>query len=81
MANIDTNSWKRPAVFDWIQANGNVEFEEMHRTLNCGIGLVIIVDESNQQKAIDLLTAAGETVSVIGQIEASEQSEPSVKLV
>lgn len=81
MANIDTNSWKRPAVFDWIQANGNVEFEEMHRTLNCGIGLVIVIDESNQQQAIDLLTAAGETVSVIGKIEASEQSEPSVKLV
>lgn len=80
-ANIDTNSWKRPAVFDWIQANGNVEFEEMHRTLNCGIGLVIVIDEANQQQAIDLLTAAGETVSVIGKIEASEQSEPSVKLV
>ncbi len=81
MANIDTNSWKRPAVFDWIQANGNVEFEEMHRTLNCGIGLVIVVDESNQQQAIDLLTACGETVSVIGKIEASDQAEPSVKLV
>ncbi len=81
MANIDTNSWKRPAVFDWIQANGNVEFEEMHRTLNCGIGLVIVVDETNQQQAIELLTAAGETVSVIGKIESSEQSEPSVKLV
>ncbi|WP_019556135.1 phosphoribosylformylglycinamidine cyclo-ligase [Thiomicrorhabdus arctica] len=81
MANIDTNSWKRPAVFDWIQANGNVEFEEMHRTLNCGIGLVIVIDEKNQKHAIDLLTAAGETVSVIGKIEASEQSEPSVKLV
>lgn len=81
MANIDTNSWKRPAVFDWIQANGNVEFEEMHRTLNCGIGLVIVIDQANQQQAIELLTAAGETVSVIGKIEASEQSEPSVKLV
>lgn len=81
MANIDTNSWHRPAVFDWLQAHGNVEFEEMHRTLNCGIGLVIVVDEANKQKAIDCLTATGETVSVIGQIEASEQTEPTVKLV
>jgi len=81
MANINTNSWNRPAVFDWIQANGNVEFEEMHRTLNCGIGLVIVVDEADQQTAIDALTAAGETVSVIGQIEASDQKDPSVKLV
>ncbi|HHT00264.1 MAG TPA: phosphoribosylformylglycinamidine cyclo-ligase [Thiomicrospira sp.] len=80
-ANIDTNSWNRPAVFDWIQANGNVEFEEMHRTLNCGIGLVIVVDAAEQDKAIEILTNAGETVSVIGQIESSEQAEPTVKLV
>jgi len=80
-ANIDTNSWNRPAVFDWIQANGNVEYEEMHRTLNCGIGLVIVVDASEQDKAIEILTNAGETVSVIGQIEASDQAEPTVKLV
>ncbi|GAB6069963.1 phosphoribosylformylglycinamidine cyclo-ligase [Thiomicrorhabdus hydrogeniphila] len=80
-ANINTNSWKRPAVFDWIQANGNVEFEEMHRTLNCGIGLVIVVDAAEQDKAIEILSNAGETVSVIGQIEASDQSEPTVKLV
>lgn len=81
MANIDTNSWNRPAVFDWIQANGNVEFEEMHRTLNCGIGLVIVVDATDQEKAINVLTQAGETVSVIGQIEASENEKPTVKLV
>ena len=81
MANIDTNSWNRPAVFDWIQANGNVEYEEMHRTLNCGIGLVIVVDASEQDKAIEILTNAGETVSVIGQIESSDQAEPKVKLV
>ena len=79
-AKIDTNSWKRPAVFDWIQENGNVEYEEMHRTLNCGIGLVLVIDQADQQKTIDLLTAAGETVSVIGKIESSEQSEPTVSL-
>lgn len=81
MANINTNSWDRPAVFDWIQANGNVTYEEMHRTLNCGIGMVIVVDEADQAKATELLSAAGETVSVIGKIEASDQAEPTVKLV
>ncbi len=80
-ASINTNSWQRPAVFDWIQAAGNVEYEEMHRTLNCGIGLVIVIDKTDQQKAIELLTASGETVSVIGQIEDSEHTAPSVKLV
>lgn len=81
MANINTNSWQRPPVFDWLQQAGNVEYEELHRTLNCGIGMVIVVDQADHQKAIDILTAAGENVSVIGQIEASSQAEPSVKLV
>lgn len=80
-ANIDTNSWNRPAVFDWIQENGNVEYEEMHRTLNCGIGMVVVVDAADQEKAIELLTAAGETVSVIGKIESSDSEKPSVQLV
>lgn len=77
---IDSKSWQRPAVFDWIQEHGNVEFLEMHRTLNCGIGMVVVVSEENQQAAIDCLTAQGETVSVIGKIEQAESQEPSVQL-
>lgn len=80
VALIDTKSWKRPVVFDWIQEAGNVKFEEMHRTLNCGIGLIIVVSAANQAKAIEALTKMGETVSVIGKIATSDQSEPSVKL-
>ena len=80
-AKVDTKSWNRPAVFDWIQTHGNVEFHEMHRTLNCGIGMVVVVDEKDQQAAIDALTAQGEVVSVIGKIESSESETPEVDLV
>lgn len=79
-ATVNTNSWNRPAVFDWLQEAGNVEYEELHRTLNCGIGMVIVVDESEQDKAIAALEAAGEKAYVIGQIEASDAKEPSVTL-
>ena len=40
---IDTASWPLPAVFDWLQREGNVAREEMWRTFNCGIGYVLIV--------------------------------------
>lgn len=79
-AKIDTNSWDRPAVFDWIQEAGNVEYEEIHRTLNCGIGMVIVVDEADKETALQDLAAAGEKAYVIGQIESSDQEEPSVTL-
>jgi len=81
LAKVDTKNWDRPVVFDWIQENGNVDFHEMHRTLNCGIGLVIVVSEQNKATAIKELEALGETVSVIGHIEASNQTEPMVELV
>jgi phosphoribosylformylglycinamidine cyclo-ligase len=40
---IDTSSWPLPAVFDWLQREGNVAREEMWRTFNCGIGFVLMV--------------------------------------
>ncbi len=40
---IDTSSWPLPAVFDWLQREGNVPREEMWRTFNCGIGFVLMV--------------------------------------
>jgi len=42
-ANIHPDSWKRPAVFDWLQRLGNVDAGEMKRVFNCGIGLVLVV--------------------------------------
>ena len=41
---IDTSSWPQPAVFDWLQREGNVAREEMWRTFNCGVGFVLMVD-------------------------------------
>ncbi|MBD3822323.1 MAG: phosphoribosylformylglycinamidine cyclo-ligase [Thiotrichales bacterium] len=81
LAKIDTSSWNRPAVFDWIQQAGNVEFHEMHRTLNCGIGLVIVVDAAEKDKAMATLSQMGETVVEIGKIETSSQTEPHVELL
>ena len=80
LAKVDTKNWNRPVVFDWIQENGNVDFHEMHRTLNCGIGLVIVVSEKNKETTIKELEALGEQVFAIGVIEASDQSEPTVEL-
>ncbi len=81
LAKVDTNSWNRPVVFDWIQQQGNVKFHEMHRTLNCGIGLVIVITKDTQEQAIKVLQDLGEEVFIIGTIEQSSQTEPVVKLI
>jgi phosphoribosylformylglycinamidine cyclo-ligase len=40
---IDASAWPLPAVFDWLQREGNVAREEMWRTFNCGIGYVLML--------------------------------------
>ncbi len=72
---IDTGSWQRPAVFDWLQAQGNVDWHEMHRTFNCGVGMVICVAADQAEAAVAALNAAGEQAFTIGKIEASDGGE------
>lgn len=75
---IDAKSWKRPLIFDWLQQQGNVIDEEMYRTFNNGIGMVIVVAKDDVTETLSVLSDLGETAYQIGYIEASDQSTPSV---
>lgn len=75
---LDLDSWQYPAVFRWLQEQGNVEESEMLRTFNCGIGMVVCVPQEQADEAVRLLEAAGETVYRIGRIESAE-GEPLVR--
>lgn len=74
-AEIARASWKRPAIFDWLQAKGGIADEEMHRVFNNGIGLAVIVGKQNARKARELLEAQGETVYEIGRITERKPGE------
>jgi phosphoribosylformylglycinamidine cyclo-ligase len=71
-AEIDTNSWSRGPVFDWLAENGNIEIAEMRRTFNCGVGMVVVVDSAESEKAIQLLNEQGERAWQIGRIVAGD---------
>jgi phosphoribosylformylglycinamidine cyclo-ligase len=66
---LDAKSWKRPTVFDWLQQHGNVEDAEMYRTFNCGLGMIVVVDANDTERAIALLAEYGERAAVVGRIE------------
>jgi phosphoribosylformylglycinamidine cyclo-ligase len=72
---IRGKSWPRPELFSWLQREGNVAEDEMHRVFNCGIGMVLIVAPTEARRAAEHLRASGETVYEIGVIEAG-QAEP-----
>lgn len=78
---IDTSAWSLPPVFKWLQEGGNISQEEMYKTFNCGIGMVLCVPATDAQAALTQLAASGETATVIGSIEASDDKLASIELL
>lgn len=66
---INAQSWQWPAIFTWLQQQGNVSAHEMYRTFNCGVGLIIAVPAAHAEQAMALLNAEGEQAWLIGQVE------------
>lgn len=79
-AQIDTNAWQRPAIFDWLQMNGNIENREMLRTFNCGVGMIVCVPADQAEKALAILHDHTRGAVVLGHIEESAQQKPVVRL-
>ncbi len=73
VARIFSDRWQRPPVFDWLQRNGDIATEEMYRTFNCGIGMVVVVPREYAETALQVLRRAGETAWQLGRIEAGER--------
>lgn len=71
-AAIDLKSWSMPAVFQWLQSQGAVNQEEMLRTFNCGIGMIIAVDSVDAERARAILEQSGETVVTVGRVVDAE---------
>jgi phosphoribosylformylglycinamidine cyclo-ligase len=77
-ASIDWTSWQRPAVFDWLAGQGDVEDAEMRRTFNNGVGMVVTVAPEQAETAVRALETAGESAWVIGEIVARGDGEPVI---
>ncbi len=65
---IDKNSWPVPEIFKLIQEKGNVPESDMYRTLNMGIGLVLVVERNSPDRIIHLLAKEKLNAWVIGEV-------------
>jgi phosphoribosylformylglycinamidine cyclo-ligase len=65
---INYNSWQQPEIFTILQKLGKVDQQEMLRTFNCGIGMVLVVDKNHAQEIASLLQENQETVFFIGEL-------------
>ena len=78
---INLNSWAPPPVFGLLQKLGNVEPEEMRRTFNMGIGMVVAVPAGAADAAQSILEAEGEKATIIGQVVVADRLDAPVEFI
>jgi phosphoribosylformylglycinamidine cyclo-ligase len=72
---IDTTAWARPAVFGWLQEKGDISDQEMLRTFNCGIGMVMLAREDIAAGLIEASQAAGIPCQDIGSVVSRKETQ------
>lgn len=75
---INGKSWQWPAIFNWLQQQGNISRHEMYRTFNCGVGMIVVVPAAQLDNALSQLQQAGETAWHLGEIQAAAAGEQLV---
>jgi phosphoribosylformylglycinamidine cyclo-ligase len=67
---LQARAWKRPPVFEWLQAAGRIERDEMYRTFNCGLGMTVCVPPAETDRALAILQRCGEQAMVVGEVRS-----------
>jgi len=71
-AEININSWSQGPVFDWLSIAGKISPDEMRKTFNCGVGMVVIVEQSDLNSTLDILNKTGEVAWKLGEITSGK---------
>jgi len=74
-AEIELNSWQLPGIFQWLQSAGNIEQNEMFRTFNCGVGMLLVVEQEQAELCLKTLENLGEQAWCIGQTIDNNSSD------
>jgi Phosphoribosylaminoimidazole (AIR) synthetase len=78
---IEGNTWRWLDIFSWLQEQGGVTTEEMYRTFNCGVGMVLCVSPGEVEQALAVLHEQGETAWPLGVVEEAQGDTERVVIV
>ena len=67
---LERKAWRREAIFDWLQRQGQVADAEMYRVFNCGIGMTVHLAPGDADRAIAILRESGQEALIIGEVRA-----------
>ena len=80
VAVIDKSAWPLPPIFQWLMDKGSVAEHDMHRTFNCRIGMVVVLDRADADAAAQFLAEQGETVYRLGEIATRQGDEHQTRI-
>ncbi|MCZ6684960.1 MAG: phosphoribosylformylglycinamidine cyclo-ligase [Candidatus Dadabacteria bacterium] len=78
---MDSSTWRIPPIMELIKQEGRIDQEEMYRTFNCGIGMVLVVDSKDVGKVLKRLGKLKEKASLIGEVRKRKRQENQVKII
>lgn len=69
VARVDIGSWRWPEIFGWLRARGPIADEEMWRTFNCGVGMIVVVAAEDAEPVVRRLAHDGTSAWLLGEVE------------
>jgi phosphoribosylformylglycinamidine cyclo-ligase len=78
---IRKGTWDVPPIFPFIQERGNISEDEMYKTFNNGIGMILVIPSKDSQNVMARLQALGEKGFIIGEIVKADKPEEPIALV
>jgi phosphoribosylformylglycinamidine cyclo-ligase len=69
-ARLDAGSWERPALFRWLQENGEVPEADLWNTFNLGVGFCLVLPEAAVESALAVCRQQGHQAWLLGAVEA-----------
>ena len=80
-ATVRRGTWEVPRIFSFLKEKGNISEEEMLRTFNNGIGMILVVRPKEVEDVLNRLNSLGEKAFVIGEIGKAEKEQESIEFV
>ena len=69
---INKGTWDIPEIFSFLKELGNIDDKDMYNVFNMGIGMILVVDEKDVNKTLEILEANNEKPRIIGKVVNEE---------
>jgi len=78
---VHRGTWEIPPIFSFLREKGNISEDEMLRTFNNGIGMILIVRTKESEEVLDRVHSLGQKAFIIGEMEKAEREQEAIQFI